>query len=111
MKKKNKVVINCCYGGYGLSITAVNWLAINGSEETKALIAAASDKEEAAWRLERLPRHNSDVVACVEALGKKASGECADLSVVTIDGNRYRIDEYDGAESIITPRMEHYIQI
>lgn len=41
------------------------------------------------------------LVACVEALGKKANGGCADLAVVEIpDGVEWEIDEYDGNEHV-----------
>lgn len=48
-------------------------------------------------------RHHPDLVAVVEALGKETSGSCANLAIEEISGNQYRIDEYDGAEDVITP--------
>ena len=38
-----------------------------------------------------------------EELGEEANGFCADLKVVTIDSNKYRICEYDGMEWVETP--------
>lgn len=47
------------------------------------------------------PRHDLDLVAVVEELGKEANGMCAKLKVVEIpDGMDYVIDEYDGYESV-----------
>ena len=42
-------------------------------------------------------------MAVVEALGDEANGECAYLGIAKIYGRQYRIDEYDGAEDVITP--------
>lgn len=49
----------------------------------------------------RLVRHDPILVQVVEELDEEASGYCAHLKVAEIQGNRYRIDEYDGWESII----------
>ena len=57
------------------------------------------------------PRHDKNLVEVVEELGDKASGDCAKLKVVQIPGNIYRIDEYDGAESIETPDTLDWITI
>lgn len=46
-------------------------------------------------------RHDVDLVAVVEKLGKKANGRYAELKVVEIpDGTDYEISEYDGIEHI-----------
>ncbi len=46
-------------------------------------------------------RHHPLLVKCVETLGKKANGGCANLEVVEIpDGVQYQIEEYDGYEHI-----------
>lgn len=50
-------------------------------------------------------RHNKNLIKVVEELGKKANGICAELAVVEIpDGTDYRIDEYDGLETIAEGR-------
>lgn len=48
-------------------------------------------------------RHDPVLVEVVERLGPAASGEYAQLEVRTIEGNRYRVCEYDGNEWIETP--------
>ena len=49
-------------------------------------------------------RTDPDLVAVVEELGKEASGFCADLAIAEIpEGARYRIDENDGNELVMTP--------
>lgn len=50
---------------------------------------------------ERLKRHDPVLVEIVETLGDDASGSCARLRVKEIEGTIYRIDEYDGYESVI----------
>lgn len=50
---------------------------------------------------ESLKRHDPVLVEIVETLGDDASGSCARLRVKEIEGTVYRIDEYDGYESVI----------
>lgn len=43
------------------------------------------------------------LVQVVEELGEEADGECAQLAIAEVPaGTRYRIDEYDGNESVMT---------
>ena len=50
-----------------------------------------------------IPRHDPALVEVVEELGKEANGMCADLAIAEIPkGTKYRIDEYDGNESVMT---------
>ena len=50
-----------------------------------------------------LKRHDHDLVAVVEALGKEASGTFSELAIAEIDEDKYFIDEYDGRETVVTP--------
>ena len=93
---KHKVVINSCYGGYRLSEEAIQWLKNKYGDGVMDDI---------------LERHDPRLVDCVETLGKKANGEFSRLAVVEIDSNQYRIDEYDGRESIETPDSIAWIVI
>lgn len=52
-------------------------------------------------------RHDPILVQVVEELGDKASGEYARLRIYETDSDRYRIDEYDGAETVVTPEMDN----
>lgn len=48
-------------------------------------------------------RSDPILVQVVEELGKDANGNCADLQIVELPaGTLYRIDEYDGNESVMT---------
>jgi len=53
------------------------------------------------WRNSDVDRHDPVLVQVVEELGKKANGMCAQLAIAEVDGP-YRIDEYDGFESVET---------
>lgn len=125
----HKVVYNACYGGFGLSFKAIEWLAEHTTDlklknylkeklidERKSFIETAlgswSDYIMAGiglWFYDK--RHHKDLVAVVEALGSEANGPCANLAIEEISGNQYRIDEYDGAEDVITPNGSDWIFI
>ena len=121
---KHKIVYNDCYGGYTLSYKAIDWLSEHGSERTKNFIAhkriEAKEKDDfssaSQERIDNvtkfyvmdavrsfLKRHDPDLVAVVEALGKEASGTFSALAIAEIDEDKYFIDEYDGMETIVTP--------
>lgn len=50
-----------------------------------------------------IKRSDPFLVQTVEELGEEADGPFAELTVVTIDSDKYRICEYDGAEWVETP--------
>jgi len=112
----NKVVFNNCFGGFSLSVKAVEWLAENGHGKIKEK-AQEYKKKSDRWarfgcHLSGLDRHDPDLVRCVETLGSpESSGGLAHLEIAEIKGNRYRIAEYDGAEDVIEPEDENYITI
>ena len=96
----NKVVINCSYGGFRLSTEAAKILVEQGVEDIEV--------DEDGWVLGGwdLCRHDPRLVAVVEELGtERASSENARLVVKEIPGNRYRITEYDGLETLEYPEM------
>lgn len=113
----HKVVYNACYGGFCLSLKAVEWLESNCIDESlrehikmakvKSLSSTSSLKDDflrytiSDWFDDK--RHHKDLVAVVEALGSEANGPCAELEISKIPGNQYRIEEYDGSENVITP--------
>lgn len=78
-----KVVINSCYGGFGLSKAALKELGI---EDVYG---------------DDFRRDDPKLVGVVERLGLKANGEYAELSVVYVpNGVEWEIDEYDGMEHV-----------
>lgn len=78
-----KYVINCCYGGFGLSEEARKALGINYDEG--------------------VDRSNPQLVAMVEENSKAVSGDYAYLTIVEIPDNAtdWELLEYDGFEEII----------
>ena len=110
----NKVVYNACFGGFSISLTAMKWLAENGRDEIKAIAVKHLRKypnEDFGFHCHDIERHDPDLVRCVETLGYKANGRCANLEVRELKGNRYRITEYDGSEEVYEPEDEEYITI
>ena len=92
----HKVVINQCFGGFGLSA------------EAAAAWESRTGREFDPWDV---PRHDPDLVAVKMLFGKAANGGSSDLIVETIPGNQYRIHEYDGAETLYTPENTKWITI
>lgn len=83
-----KVVINRCFGGFGLSKKALNLL-----------------KQKKGTQGELYPwdicRWDPDLVSVVEELGEEANDSCAELVIVEVPmGKKFIIDEYDGSERI-----------
>ena len=78
-----KVVINACFGGFGLSPLAVKRLAeLNGRDDGSI-------------------RTDPKLIQVVEELGDAANGQCAKLEIVEIpDGTDYEIEEHGGNEHI-----------
>jgi hypothetical protein len=57
---------------------------------------------EQTWYDRNVSRHDPILVQVVEELGEKADGDCAKLAIAEVSGP-YRIDEYDGSESVKQP--------
>jgi hypothetical protein len=47
----------------------------------------------------------------IEELVEEASGDYSNLCIAKIDSPLYKIDEYDGSESVITPEAIRWINI
>ena len=60
------------------------------------------------WYADDVDRHDPVLVQVVEELGDKANGDYAELRIAEVSGP-YRIDEYDGSESIETPNSYDWI--
>lgn len=95
--KTYKVIYNKCFGGFNLS------------EEAQALgeeISGIQNWGRYSWYLQR---HDPVLVEVFEQLGSdRASGFCSELAVIEITG-RYRVDEYDGAETVYEPDDYDYV--
>ncbi len=98
----NKVVYNNGFGGFSLSQAALRTLKKQGVPVNEYSGKLYLDNEVA--------RHDPRLVAIVEQMGDAADGECASLKVVEV-GPMYRIDEYDGAETVVQPGGDVWITI
>ena len=93
-----KVVYNDCYGGFSLSKEAIDWY-----KELTGKLGEIYARD--------ISRHDPALVKVVETLGAKADGYLASLRVKEIKGNKYRIEEYDGVESVVEPDDIEWIEV
>lgn len=115
-----KIVYNACYGGFSLSKEAEELYF----KKSGLTVYPMTDKWCTYWFMEEpngrtldqmfkdkvkdiytryLDRHDPVLVKVVEELGsKKASGDCAKLQIHETEASSYKIDEYDGFESVVT---------
>lgn len=100
--KEYKVVYNTCYGGFGLSKEACEYLNEKYNMGINVQYGYLPDDVE---------RHDSRVIEVVELMKDKADGFCAKLKIIKIDAPMYRIDDYDGLESVETPDSYDWIII
>lgn len=107
-----KIVVNACYGGFGLSHEAIirygeladlnlkhvadkdsfwmNYYYINGIEDNNHCFSSCE-----------IERDDPRLVQVVEELGSAANGDYASLRVADVpDGVKWYIDVYDGIETI-----------
>ena len=83
-----KIVYNACFGGFGLSETAWERYRELGGQETSRY---------------DINRADPVLVQVVEELGDAANTRFSDLRITELPvGTKYRIDEYDGNESVCT---------
>ena len=86
-----KIVINACFGGFGLSEEAIAMY-----RERKGI--AANERPTYA---DEIARDDYDLVYIVETLGEKANTSYSMLKVVEIPAEvEWQIEEYDGSEHI-----------
>lgn len=85
-----KIVINTCFGGFGLSNQAL--------ELYKILTGIPPAQDITYWEI---ARDNPQLVQIVEQLGERADTRYSQLKVVEIpDDVEWQIEEYDGMEHI-----------
>jgi hypothetical protein len=89
MTQMRKVVINTCFGGFGLS------------ELGRVAIAERKRMKLEDFNEYELPRDDYDLVVVVEGLGKLVNDKHAALKVVEIPTDvEWDIGEYDGVEHV-----------
>ena len=105
MSDTYKVVINGCYGGFGLSQLALSVLYKNYPD----MVEVHKDYrgEYVMYLSDEVERHDKRLIEVVENLGSElASVYYANLVIETIYTPVYRVSEYDGYESIHTQDMD-----
>lgn len=124
-----KVVINRCYGGFGLSVAARKRLIEAGSRLVKRMtiseynrgmgsrfpmtdagdgyetdpLSTALYKDGFAYveNINMEDRSSSELIALVEEMGKSADGDYAELAIIEIpDDVEWEISDYDGIETV-----------
>lgn len=120
-----KIVINVCFGGFGLSKKAMlrygelsgtpiyHYLCDSSTEELKrsdeeSFMSSAyfTKPDLKKWEVEsnvyprNFKRNDPILVQVVEELGEEANGKFAELKVVEIPDVAWEIAEYDGNESV-----------
>jgi hypothetical protein len=75
-----------------------NWYSLPLEER----IAFNQQYSKQTWDNSNVSRHDPILVQVVEELGDKANGMCAKLAIKEVSGP-YRIDEYDGNETVVEP--------
>ena len=119
-----KIVVNGCFGGFGLSDTAVrryaeiagitlyehtdefefvSWSTVPREEYERMALDDFVAANETHFSVYDLSRTDPVLVQVVEELGDAANDLYANLYIVEVPaGTQYRIDEYDGRESVMT---------
>jgi hypothetical protein len=105
-----KIVYNACYGGFGLSPVALKRYAelagLSYGEEVcegTMIFASMHDKNGEYVSQRDLSRTDPILIQVVEELGDKANGSHAKLSMIALPaGTKYRLEEYDGFETVMT---------
>jgi len=90
-----KVLINICYGVFGLSKEVYDILGLDSNH-------GDIYPEDLGYNTEEKMRADKTLIAAVEKVGlKESSGEYAELKIVEIpDDVEFTIEEYDGLEWI-----------
>ncbi len=103
-----KIVINTCYGGFGLSREATQYMADHGHTAAKDFLAW-EETQKWDYSFSGCERNDPILVEAVELFGKGAAGQYAELRIVEIpDDVEWEITDYDGRESVREPSRSWY---
>tara|TARA_R110000782_G_scaffold169385_1_gene261292 strand:+ start:201 stop:560 length:360 start_codon:yes stop_codon:yes gene_type:complete len=107
----NKIVYNSCYGGFSLSREAILLAReISGDPKWNGPCIVGDtygcgtkvDNDYGFFDVDLIDRHDPVLVQVVEELGQLAGGNHASLKIYETTSKAYRIDEYDGNETVVT---------
>lgn len=98
-----KIVYNRCYGGFSISKEALDWM-LNNTDDAELIKELEEDISYGYYFGEPELRCHPLLIKCIETIGaSEASGGYAELAIAEIkDDELYRIDEYDGSETVET---------
>ena len=101
-----KIELNKCYGGFGVSKEACQYMADRGHQGAIEHLQQYQNEDE--WiEFYNVKRDDPLLVEAVQTLGDKASASFARLVIVDFDVNQL-ISEYDGNESLaISHRLKY----
>ena len=95
-----KIVINRCFGGFGLS------------EAAKVRYCQLKNLRPEALIVSYIGRADPDLVLLVEELGELANGSCSYLKIVEgpngVEDEDWFIKDFDGKEKVVTYAREWY---
>lgn len=102
-----KIVINTCYGGFGLSqvgtfrYAELKGFSLHKKEDKRFSSYYKSPSFEVGSHFSDrdIPRDDLHLLQVIKELKDKANGRCADLVIIEIpDGVEWQVEEYDGME-------------
>lgn len=110
MTEMVKIVLNGCYGGFGLSDEATKryaeikgWALEEASDEYGFITLIDEQGERLSSYDLGSNRTDPVLVQVIEELGKAADTDFSKLYIESVEkGTKYFIDEYDGIESLRT---------
>jgi hypothetical protein len=118
-----KVVINSCYGGFGLSDKAIEMLLdrkgiewekdpdgiFYGADYYHAGHVGESNHYISRYNFYDNDRTDKDLIEVIEELGEEANGDHAELTIVEVpDDVKWTIEEYDGQEWVAEVHRRWY---
>lgn len=114
-----KIVYNACFGGFGLSHEAImrygelanlNLLHVPGEHEWNNSYYKGGVRDDDHYFSDNdISRTDPFLAQVVEELGEEANGSYSELVIRELEpGTKYRIDEYDGNESVVTVDEYHW---
>lgn len=106
-----EIVVNRCFGGFGVSRKAVEFMAEKGNEQAKAELDKILSGEGGSYFdsyygyskkfSSEYNRTDPDLISAVKTLKGEANSRFSELEVIEIpDDIEWEIDNYDGMETI-----------
>lgn len=95
-----EIVLNKCYGAFGLSEAAYKYMGLEWPDYCRIGTAYCGD------------RTNENLINCVKTLGNEANAFCSDLRVVSIPDEEiksYEIVDNDGWETLYYSKSKIYV--